>query len=161
VWFAGQQKPEIAEIERMLSPSQYPDTPVAAGEPREGIDGWRQTHREAQAALLVASREPMKLARYAECQFHAAARQIDTLAKSLQHNYLIPLRGERDGGATLRKTLRAWVDTDGYTSSAAKLLQVDRHTVENHIRTVEKLTGRQLRRSCLSELDVALRLEES
>jgi hypothetical protein len=161
VWFAGQRKPEIAEIERMLSPSQYPDTPVAIGEPREGIDGWRQTHREAQAALLVASREPMRLARYAECQFLAAARQIDTLANSLQHNYLIPLRSERDGGATLRKTLRAWVDTDGYMSSAAKLLRVDRHTVENHLRTVEKLTGRPLRRSCLAELDVALRLEES
>jgi|SRR5580692_5493599 hypothetical protein len=161
VWFAGQQRSELAEIERMLSPNQCPGISVAMGEPGEGIDGWRQTHREAQAALLVALREPQRFARYAECHFLAAAHQIDTLAKSLQQKYLIPLRRERDGGAMLRKTLRAWVDTDGYVSSAAKILKVDRHTVENHIRTVEKLTGRPLRRSCLSELDVALRLEES
>ncbi len=161
VWFSEQQRPELAEIERMLSPNQCPGISVAIGEPREGIDGWRQTHREAQAALLVALHEPHRFARYAECHFLAAAHQIDTLAKSLQQKYLIPLRRERDGGAMLRKTLRAWVDTDGYVSSAAKILQVDRHTVENHIRTVEKLTGRPLRRSCLSELDVALHLEES
>lgn len=160
VWFAGTRKPTVAEIERMLSPSEHPGISVAVGEPGQRLDGWRQTHREAQAALLVALCEPRRFARYGECHFLAAARQIDTLAKSLTQKYVIPLRSERDGGATLRKTLRAWVETEGYASSAAKILKVDRHTVENHIRTVERLTGRPLRRSCLTELDVALRLEE-
>jgi DNA-binding PucR family transcriptional regulator len=161
VWFARSRKPAVAEIERMLPAGEQPGVSVAIGEPGQGIDGWRQTHREAQAALLVALCEPQRFARYADCHFLAAARQIDTLANALQQKYLTPLRGERDGGATLRKTLRAWVDTEGHASSAAKTLKVDRHTVENHIRTVEKLTGSPLRRSCLTELDVALRLDES
>ncbi len=161
VWFAGSSKSAVAESERMLSPNEHLGMPVALGEPGQGIDGWRQTHREAQAALPVALCEPHRFARYAECHFLAAARQIDTLARSLQQKYVMPLRSERDGGAMLRRTLRAWVDTEGYASSAAETLKVNRHTVENHIRTVERLTGRPLRRSCLTDLDIALRLEES
>lgn len=161
MWSAARRKPTDAESERMLSPHLHPGTFVTIGEPGAGIDGWRQTHREAQSALLVALDERQGVVRYADCHFLVAARQIDTLAQHLRQKYLIPLRSERDGGAMLRKTLRAWVDTEGYASSAAKILKVDRHTVENHVRIVEKLTGRPLRRSCLTELDVVLRLEES
>lgn len=161
VWLAGSRKPMITDIERTLSPADHPGISLAVGEPGQGIDGWRQTHREAQAALVVAMCDPHRLTRYAECHFLAAARQIDTLGKSLTDKYIAPLRGERDGGTTLRKTLRAWVDAEGYASSAAESLKVDRHTVENHIRTTEKLLGLPLRRSCLTGLDVALRLEET
>lgn len=132
---------------------------LAVGEPGRGLDGWRLTHNQARAAFAIALRKPCNIARYAENRLLAAALQNDTLTSSLTQKYLLPLRGQTDGGTKLRRTLRTYIELECNATSASHRLKVGRHTVESHVHTVEQLIGCSIR-ECLPELDVALRLEE-
>jgi DNA-binding PucR family transcriptional regulator len=85
--------------------------------------------------------------------------QDDLLATSLRQLYLEPLAEERDGGETLRETLRAYFAAERNVSSAAAALSVNRHTVTSRLRTIEKRLGRPLS-TCATEIDAALRLED-
>jgi DNA-binding PucR family transcriptional regulator len=131
---------------------------LVIGGPARGLDGWRQTHREARDALVVALRKPERIVRYADSPLFAAAVQNDTLMRWLK-DFLAPLRSQKDGGIGLLQTLRALIDAECNRRAAASALDVDRHTVESRLRTAEQLLGRTLP-TCLPELDIALRLEE-
>jgi hypothetical protein len=131
----------------------------ALGEPRRGIDGWRQTHQEAQAALLVARRRPHEITRCADVPLEAALLMNGSLARMLVETYLEPLDGMRGGGQTARETLRAYFQHGRNVSSTAFALGVARRTVENRLRQIERRLERPLQ-ACLTALEVALRLEE-
>ena len=85
--------------------------------------------------------------------------QDELLASSLRKLYLEPLEAERDGGEVARETLRAYFAADRNVSSAAAILDVERRTVSNRLRSIEQRLGRQLS-SCAVELSIALRLEQ-
>jgi hypothetical protein len=157
-WLGRQREPPPTDIERVLSIDVDADAALAVGSPGKGIEGWRQTHQEAQSALAIALRKPERPVRYADSPLLAAALQDDTLARWLR-DLVTPLRKRADGGTGLFEALRAYIDADCNRRAAACSLQVDRHTVESRLRTVEGLLGRTLH-TCLSELDVAVRLEE-
>jgi hypothetical protein len=157
MWYSGPQRISIEDVEHAMVDNRV--DLLATGEPGMGIDGWRLTHHQAQAALGVALYKLAGFARYEDHRLLAAVLQDDTLAKSLKQRYLAPFDGQRDGGAKLRQTLRAHIDAGCIASSAAPILKVDRHTVEDRVRTAERLLGCPLR-ACLSEMDVALRVEE-
>jgi sugar diacid utilization regulator len=157
-WLGGQRALASTDIERTLQVGLTADDVLAVGSPGKGMDGWRQTHREAQAALLVALRKREGLVRYADSPLLAAALQNDTLAKWLK-DLVMPLRRRPDGGMRLFEALRAYIDSECNRRAAASVLEVDRHTVVNRLRAVEDLLGHTLH-TRLSELDVALRLEE-
>lgn len=134
---------------------------IALGEPAQGLHGWRLTHRQAQAALLVALREhqPQSVTRYADVALLALALKDQALAQSLIDIYLTPLNQQRDHGVASRETLRAYLTTGCNASSAAATLHVARNTVENRLRTIERTLERPLH-TRLAELKVALHLEE-
>jgi hypothetical protein len=132
---------------------------LAAGEPAQGLGGWRLTHRQAKAALPIAVRDPGKSVRYTDVALLASTLQDDLLAASLRQIYLAPLEAERDGGRVARETLRAYFAADRNVSSTAAALGVRRHTVASRLQSIEERVGRPLNR-CASELDTALRLEE-
>jgi DNA-binding PucR family transcriptional regulator len=132
---------------------------LAVGGVRRGLDGWRQTHYEAREALPLAVREPGRPVRYTEGPLLAAALENETLATWLRE-FLLPLRSRPDSGLGLLQTLRAYIDTGCNRSSAAATLNVRRQTVTTRLRTVEVLLDRELR-TCLAELDTALRLAET
>jgi hypothetical protein len=155
VWIELEQKLSTTEIERVLSTDEAVDM-AGSGEPSQGMDGWRLTHYQAQEALGIALRTSEKLVRYEP--FLAAAMQSGTAARSLKQTYLAPLANRRDG-PLLRESLRAYIDAYGSATSAAKALNLDRHTVEKRLRTFEKLIGCGLY-TCLAKVDVALRLDE-
>jgi hypothetical protein len=157
-WLGGQKPPVVKDIER-LSTDGYVGLAVGVGEPGRGIDGLRLTHDQAQDALRVALRRPDRFACYADHRLLAAAVSNDTLVASLKQKYLLPLGSQRDGGATLRRTLRTYIDLECNATSAAHELNVGRRSVKSRIRTAEGLIGCALG-ECLAELDVALRLDE-
>lgn len=142
-----------------LSPNGYDELSVGIGEPGKGFDGWWLTHHQAMAAFAVALQRLERVAWYADSRLLSAALQNETLARSLRQRYLIPLGGQKDGGAKLRRTLRTYIDCECNATSAAHGLRVGRHTVESRVRIAERLIGANLR-ECLPELDVALRLGE-
>jgi hypothetical protein len=130
---------------------------LAAGEPRDGLEGWRLTHREAQGALVVTLMEPPRLTRFSDVALLAAALHNEATGESLIHRYLKPLDETRDGAA-LRETLRTYLDLGCNAASAASALGVDRHTVQRRLRKVEEQLDEPLF-TCRAELEVALRFE--
>jgi hypothetical protein len=158
-WFGGRRAVDPENLDAVLS-SVWPDESVLAlGEPAKGLAGWRLTHRQAQAVLPVARRSANGRVQYADAALLASVLQDDLLIGSLQERYLAPLAEERDGGATLRATLRAFFSSDRNVSSAAALLGVNRHTVTNRLRIVEERIGRSLS-SAGAEVEAALRLHD-
>ena len=136
----------------------------ALGEPAKGLQGWRLTHRQAQAALAVAlrrseSRPGGMFTRYADVALLASALKDEALARALLDIYLTPLDDHRGSGPVLRETLRAYLAAECQASSAAVKLDVARSTVAKRLRTIEEKLGRTLH-PCSAELEVALLLDE-
>jgi PucR C-terminal helix-turn-helix domain len=132
---------------------------VALGEPSKGMQGWRLTHRQAQAALLIVTRERTDIVRYADHMLLAAVLQDATLARSIQELYLVPLASHSDGGHSWRTTLRAYFEAKGNAATAAAALGVDRSTVRRRLGEIEHRLGRMIH-TCQGELDLALRWHE-
>ena len=159
-WLGGKRMLAVGELERMVPVAEGADVSLALGEPGRGLDGWRLTHQQAQAARLVALHRPAPAhTRYAEDMLLAAALRDETLASSLQEIFLSPLSSMRDGGAASLQTLRVYLSSGCNASKAGSRLGVTRHTVENRLNAAQQHLGRELD-SCLVELELALRLEE-
>jgi PucR-like helix-turn-helix protein/diguanylate cyclase with GGDEF domain len=160
VWaWLGGRNPIVVKDALSFAEGASSEVTMAFGEPASGLAGWRFTHRQALAALSVAHRCSERLIRYADVALVASFLKDDLLATSLRNLYLVPLSGERDGGETLRETLRAFLSAQRNVSSTAAALGVRRHTVANRLRTIEKRLGRSLD-TCTAEIDAALRLED-
>jgi len=151
-WLGGGSELDAADIE-----VHGPGVSLAVGSARRGIEGWRQTHREADGASLLLSRGRERLVRYGCRALLVAALQDETLAGWLEA-FLLPLRSRADGEGIL-EALRAYIDAECNYRAAGSALDHDRHTVASRVRKAEQLLGRPVR-TCLPELDVALRLHE-
>jgi len=132
---------------------------LAFGEPGEALAGWRLSHRQAAAALAVAQRGTERVVRYREVALLASALRDELLITSLRQIYLEPLEGERDGGAILRETLRAYLAAGHNVSSTAAALGVSRQGAAKRLRAAEALFGRTMT-DCGPELELALRVAE-
>jgi hypothetical protein len=157
-WFGGRRALDFADIERLVSAREPAGVSLAVGGSGGGINGWRLTHRQAEAAMLVARRRPQRLTCYADVSLLAAVLRDRDLARSLIEVHLSPLDGQKDSAAS-RETLRAYFGAGCNAATAAAALRVDRHTVERRLNSIETRLGCQLQ-SCRAELEVALRLEE-
>jgi sugar diacid utilization regulator len=157
-WLGGRRVLPVDEVEQACA-ADAGDVRFVLGEPASGLEGWRMTHRQAQAALLVARRRPQRVTRYGDVALLAAALGDEVLGRSLVGIYLAPLGVARDGGEVLLQSLRAYLCAECSVSSAAAALGVSRKTVEGRLRMVEKQLGRTLH-PCPAELEVALLLDE-
>ena len=157
-WLGGRRQVDPEDLERIVSETWPAHLPLALGEPAESLPGWRLTHQQARAALPIALRSPEAFTRYAEVALLASMLQDNLLATSLRELYLVPLSKERDGGETLRETLRAYFAAERNVSSAAAALGVSRQTVVNRLRSIEERLGCPLG-GCAAEMEAALRLE--
>lgn len=99
IWLGGREELTAPEgIEAIGSADWPPDALLALGESGRGIDGWRFTHRQANAAMPVAQRGSDKIVRYIDVALPAMALRDELLSRSLVDSYLAPLAEERDGG---------------------------------------------------------------
>ena len=158
-WLGSKRALEATEALRVASTAFSPEVSLALGETGEGISGWRLTHRQAKAAAPIALRKGPSLVRYADVALLASALADEVLAESLRKAYLAPLEEERDGGVSLRETLRAYFAAGRNASSAAAALGTSRQTVNKRLALTQERIGRPLD-SCAAELETALRLEE-
>lgn len=158
-WLGSRQPFAVPDIERLLSAGVAGDASLSVGEPRIGLDGWRLTHHEAQAAQEVMLRKPQRLTRARDVVLLAAVLRDEALSRSLFETYLAPLEGHGDSGPVLCATLRAYFSAGLNAATAAAALAVDRHTVQRRLRKVEQALGRLLP-DCHAELVVALSLAE-
>jgi hypothetical protein len=159
-WLGGRRSFEPEQIERILERGAANGERLALGEPASGLSGWRLSHRQARAAFSLVWRTERSIVRYAEVALLASIVQDDLLTTSLQRLYLDPLSRERDRGAALRATLRAYFEAQRNVSSTAAALGVSRKTVNSRLRTVEQRIGRPLH-SCAAELEAALLMTDT
>ena len=156
-WLGGRSPFESDDLDSAISSLGTAGFCLALGEPGHGLTGWRLTHRQAQAVLSIARRSGKSYLRYADGALLASLLQDELLASSLQERYLAPFAAERDGGESLRETLRAYFAANRNASSAAAALGVTRHTIANRLRVIEEKIGRSLISSG-AEIEAALRL---
>lgn len=158
-WLGSRDIMDVAEIVRTLTLARCGQESIAVGEMGSGVSGWRMTHRQARAAVRVTVRSAKQVVRYADVALLAAVLENDLLTTSLHTLYLTPLKSERDGGERLKNTLRAYLASNCNVASAAAALNVNRNTVANRLRIIERRIGRPVT-SCISDLDLALQYEE-
>lgn len=156
-WLGGRGKLLAGEA-RIMVASKWAGGKLAIGEPAEGPGGWRLTHRQASAALFAAHRSSESIVGYADVALLASMLQDEVLSASLERLFLAPLREDRDGGESLRLTLRAYFAAQRNVSSAAAALGVTRKTISSRLRSIEERLGRPIE-SCAAELEAALKLD--
>jgi len=158
-WLGGRRAIPVTEVAELAASTLPPEVFLAFGEVGEGLEGWRTSHRQAKAAFSVAQRRDSRIASHGEVALLASVLGDELLSSSLKDAYLAPLARERDGGAALRETLRAYFAAKGNVTSAAAALGVARQTVTLRLRSAEEKIGKPVE-SCAVELDIALRLNE-
>jgi hypothetical protein len=158
-WLGSRVRVPTREVAQFQENEDSDGVSLAIGEPARGFDGWRLTHRQAQAALWVALRRRQPVTCYAEDLLIAAALRDDVLARSLRDIYFLPLQDKGDGGVILCETLNAYFSSGRNAATAAAALGVDRHTVQRRLRRIEERIGRTLH-SCYAEMEIALRLQQ-
>ncbi|MGE5336036.1 MAG: PucR family transcriptional regulator [Nitrososphaerota archaeon] len=158
-WLGSRRRLDPADLLDCLGSLEHGQTAIAVGEPADGITGWRVTHRQASAALPVAKRGADPVVRYADVALLASALQDDLLTESLRNLYLEPLSRDRNGGESLRETLRAYFAADRNVSSAAAALGVTWPTIKNRLSEIEDRLASRVNSSA-SEIELALLLEE-
>jgi len=158
-WLGGRGALDREDLDGLLATSWPAKVFLALGEPAQGLGGWRLTHRQARAAFPIAQRRPEPaIVRYGDVALLASILQDDLAMTSLRRLFLEPLEGGRDGGETLRETLRAYFAAERNVSSAAASLGVSWQTVKSRLRTIEARTGLPIEPHG-SQIELALALE--
>ena len=157
-WLGGRRAIDRVRLKDCIAAALPPRVTLAIGEPGEGLDGWRLSHRQGRAAMPIA-RGRGDAVFYADVALLASILQDDLLTTSLHQIYLEPLERDRDGGEAARETLRAYFASGRNISSAAAALSVNRNTIASRLRTIEATVERPLA-ACAAELEAALNLGE-
>lgn len=154
-WLGASRRMSPVDIKRLIV-AQGDLAPVAMGDPARGLDGWRETHREAMLALPIAVRRT-RLTRCADYLPVIAASQDATIVRMYHERYIAPLDRLHKRGESTRKALRAYFEHGHSSSSAACAIKVSRHTVANHVHKAMNALDTPL---TMTGLEIALDLEE-
>jgi len=116
---------------------------LAIGLPAPGVAGFRASHEQALAAAQfgMASRSGRWLFDYAEVDMLVMLSTRPDLAWQFTRRELGGLAGPGDTAATLRATLKCYLDTERSLSTAAEMLHVARNTVAYRVQRAEQLRG--------------------
>jgi hypothetical protein len=157
MWLGSRDRLDPAAVQKTSRQVLVDGAWVGIGEPARELEGWRQSHEQAEAALAVSMRRSEMSTRYADVALLASVIGDDLLTASLHQIYLAPLGDGR--GGVLRDTLMTYLSTRRNVTSTAAALSIDRRTVANRLRTAEERIGSSLDR-CLGQLEIALQLDQ-
>ena len=156
-WLGARERFDAAEVARQAETLCSPGQRLAVGEPGRGVGGWRDTHRQALAAIPLIGNRSGNVIRYRDVALIGAVLSDEVLGRFLQQRYLDPLADERDGGEAFRRTLAAYLSAGQNISSAAAALGVNRQTVRKRLDAIEERLGSTVT-ACATEAEIALRL---
>jgi len=158
-WLGGTEAPDLERVARWARKHWPASIPLGIGEPAPSLSGWRRTHQQARAAAGLSHLTTHGHTKFRDIVLLSAACRDPLLRESMRDMYLVPLTQERDRGAVLRATLRAYFDADRKGSGAAAALGVSRQTVSKRLQVVEEHLDQPIA-ACSDLLNAALRLEE-
>lgn len=142
------------------APQLPPGSSCAIGEPADGVEGFRATHRQAHSAYRVGLRRPVgSFTRYRDVALTALATADDAAARDFVAHWLGPLAGDDDPRMTvLRTTLATYFAVGQNALAAASRLGVNDRTVAYRLRRIEDDVLDTPIATVRDELAVALRL---
>ncbi|RFA08841.1 hypothetical protein B7R54_06085 [Subtercola boreus] len=119
---------------------------AVVGHAASGIDGFRRSHREAEAAfsLLQTMEAPSHLVRYSDVDLLSLIMADRERALEFSRRELGELGARNQYASELRATVAAFIETQGSPHAAAVQLNVSRNTVSYRIRRAEELLGRDI-----------------
>lgn len=156
-WLGRKDKLTFAQFKRLLSANGCSNAPLAIGDPGNGLEGWRQTHQEAQVAVLMVRHELCGPTRCADILPVAGTLQNKAIIRMYKKTYILPLNKLHKGGQPTRRALLAYFKHGRSASSAGDAIRVTRRTVQNHLNDARRILDAPLN---LTGLEIALRLEE-
>lgn len=133
---------------------------VALGEPSRGLDGFRDTHRQALHARRVATMAgpaPSRAVRFKRLAVPALTSLDPALSSYFVRHQLGPLAADDDVAARLRGTLEVFFDERENAAATGRRLGIHPNTVAYRLRQIEELLGYPPDDQRL-ELHLALRL---
>jgi DNA-binding PucR family transcriptional regulator len=135
---------------------------VAAGIPLPGVDGFRRSHRQAQAAHAVATASgatDRQFTAVSDTGIALAALLANNIeaASAWVHEVLGPLGSPTDGDKRLRNTLRTFLGTGSSYKAAAEALHLHSNTVKYRVQRAVDRRGRPIDDDRL-DVEVALLL---
>lgn len=138
---------------------------LAFGEPGNGVEGFRRTHREAQRAAQVArwggepavTAEAAAVTLYRDVELVSLASADPDQARHFVRSRLGPLAAADDRSRTLALTLRVFLEERASPRHAARRLGVHENTIANRVAAARAMLDRPLEDE-VAELLVALRL---
>ncbi|WP_084530911.1 PucR family transcriptional regulator [Nocardia miyunensis] len=135
-----------------------PPVRIAVGGPAAQIAGFRESHREAVAARLVAERAVVDLGRvmrYPQVEVAYLAGADEAAMRALIERELGALARPGPNAARLRETLQAYLRCRRSPDATAKELGVHRNTVRYRLQRITELLGRPIEERGL-HLELAL-----
>ncbi|WP_330348717.1 helix-turn-helix domain-containing protein [Streptomyces sp. NBC_00582] len=158
VWISstGRPDPDVDLLERGLR--DHPALRIALGEPSSGLDGFRQTFRDAQRARDVAATgaDPDR-ALILHSRVALAGLLVDHLTdvRAWAGRVLGDLMRDDEATVRLRETVQVFLNARGSFTDAAARLHVHKNTVHYRVRKAEELLGHPLTENRL-DIEVAL-----
>jgi hypothetical protein len=132
-------------------------TRMAVGEPAYGVDGFRQTHRQAVRVqdLALAARPGSRMTTFADVGAVALICADVDAARTWVWGTLGDLALNDNPHARLRDTLRTYLVTGSYTGTA-ELMALHKNSVQYRIRKAEQALGAPIE-ACHADVELALR----
>ncbi|WCB93425.1 hypothetical protein DSM104299_02138 [Baekduia alba] len=133
------------------------DTSMSLGDPADGADGFRRTHRQATEAARVARLVAPAVVRYRDVALEALLLRDERAARAFVDERIGTLLVDDDRTRVLLETLVAYVDAGWVAASAAARLGVHERTIAYRLATIEKRLDHPLTQRRL-EVGAALRI---
>lgn len=157
-WISSTGKPvlDLHPLESELP--KHPALRIAIGDPSPGLDGFRQTFRDAQRARTVAvTGAEANRALILHSRVALAGLLVDHLTdvKAWARRVLGDLMRDDDATVRLRETVQVFLDAGGSFTDAAARMHVHKNTVHYRVRKAEEVLGHPLTENRL-DVEVAL-----
>jgi DNA-binding PucR family transcriptional regulator len=133
---------------------------VAVGDPAAGIDGFRQTHRQALRAhgVAVIARPGAQVTSFAEVGPIALLSADIDATRGWVWLVLGALADDDDHSGRLRETLRVFLAANGSYQAAGERLAIHKNTVQYRIRKAHEILGGHPIQERRSDVELALRI---
>lgn len=161
-WIGTDAPPDLRALAEASCLTATAGLCVAAGRPRRGVRGFRESHREAldaqRVALAGVGDGPLTL--YADVEVVSMLSADETAMRHLVEAELSGLLARDASTVRLRQTALAFLRSGSNARAAADLLGTHRNTVLYRVKRVEELLGRPIEDGRL-RLELALTLVDA
>jgi hypothetical protein len=158
-WLGGYEPFSTEELAGMTEADLESGGGIALGEPGQGIEGFRRSHRQAQLARAAADlRGRPEITRYRDVALVALLQHCDVATSHAFVEYeLAGLLGSDPRSTELRRTLELHLAHGQRTGATGEAVGIDRHTVRERLDEVERRLGTPIQQRS-GELHAALLL---